>query len=216
MFMHTIGDGSKKALLIHGMASSHHTWDRLFEDLKKRDFTIYAPDLPGHGNGSHDDVSKYSVERWREMILERISSVDLLVGHSIGGLLSLQVRSDLRPQATVLADPMLHFPKGVWGKISREVFSFSQFLNNAELKHNWDKSSAVALLPGKKVPKPGNDTLIIRTDKSFVAPKSLTKSLSETEIVTLKKSTHNLHLDTYPQFFESMRDFAIRRGVFSF
>lgn len=214
MFMHTQGSGSKTALLIHGMASSSRSWEKLSTDLVERDFTIYTPDLPGHGQGIRD-LTKYSVEAWKEMLDEKIDTADLLVGHSIGGLLALMVKSRLKPQATVLIDPMLHFPTGVIGDLSRHFFGTSRARAKSTAQHNWDKASVSALFRPKHVPKPSDDTLIVRPPKSFVSPMRLMKQLPNTEIVTLPKSNHNLHLFNYPEFFAVMRDFAERRGVFT-
>lgn len=215
MFMHKAGDGSKTALLIHGMASSSATWDKLRDDLVKRDFTVYAPDLPGHGEAERATAATYTLDSWKNLLLDQVESVDLLVGHSIGGLLALMVKGELKPQATVLEDPMLHFPKGFIGRLSREFFSVTQLIQNAPLLHNWDKGSALMLLTPHSIPKPREDTLIVRAPRSFVAPRGLMKSLDKTEIFTMPKANHNIHRDFYDKFFEVMRDFVVRRGLFT-
>lgn len=214
MFMHTQGSGSKTALLLHGMASSSKTWQPLANDLLERDFTVHAPDLPGHGQGTRD-ISLYSVEAWRDMLSTSIGKVDLLVGHSIGGLLALVSKTRLNPQATVLIDPLLHFPPGIFGDISRRFFNLSQIVVKAPVEHNWDITSARALLRPRNLPKPSEDTLIVRPANSFVSPNKLMKKLSGVEIVTIPRSSHNLHLQNYPVFFQALSGFAQKRGVFA-
>ena len=85
------GDGGEPVLLIHGFGGDLNNWRFNHEALAAR-FTVYALDLPGHGEsskvireGSIASLSKI-VERFMDAI--GLSKVHL-IGHSLGGSISL-------------------------------------------------------------------------------------------------------------------------------
>ncbi len=106
------GEG-KPVILIHGMAASMHDWVYLVPDLNKAGYKTYALDLPGHG-GSHkpDGSDGYLVDYLYEQLASWLESLALpqppvLIGHSLGGTLSL-ILAVKRPELAsglVLIDP---------------------------------------------------------------------------------------------------------------
>jgi pimeloyl-ACP methyl ester carboxylesterase len=102
-------DGRPAALLLHGVTSSSRTWWRVGPALAERGFAVLAVDLRAHGAspggaaglGLADlaaDVAETAAER---------SPFDLLVGHSLGGLVALELLA-ARPRFArrlVLEDP---------------------------------------------------------------------------------------------------------------
>ena len=87
-----VGSG-KCILLLHGFAESSSIWNELISKWKDN-YTLLIPDLPGFGN-SHNSLKEYSLESLAEEIieiitLEKISQVEL-IGHSMGGYLSLAI-----------------------------------------------------------------------------------------------------------------------------
>jgi pimeloyl-ACP methyl ester carboxylesterase len=99
-------------ILIHGLAASLHDWDDLVPALAARGYAAYAPDLLGHGD-SHKPVSRaYQMDWMFDHLFNWIDSLALdrppvLVGHSMGGYLSLEYarRFPERTRGLVLVDP---------------------------------------------------------------------------------------------------------------
>lgn len=82
-------------ILVHGIAASLHDWTRLLPDLARAGYRAYAPDLPGHGDSRKpSNPDQYHVEAILTRLIRWMDSLDLdqpvmLVGHSLGGYLSL-------------------------------------------------------------------------------------------------------------------------------
>lgn len=214
MKLYTHGSGKKTALLLHGMASSSTTWATLVKDLISYDYTIHTPDLPGHGEGFRGR-SFYTVEKWESLLVEEVGKVDLLIGHSIGGLLALKTRLPLHAMKTVAIDPLLRFPTGPLRYVAQEIFGLAEvgitrhaqtFSKNSS---SWDRTSVRALVRPKRLPIPDENVLIVRPKNSFVAPASAIKKIALAKVVTLDKVGHNLHVENYPRFFKELKEFAL-------
>ncbi len=113
LYFENQGVGSP-AILIHGMAASLRQWDYLMPQLAAAGFSAYAPDLPGHGNSPkpkgaesyHVDVLADQIGGWIENL--RLVEPVVLVGHSLGGYLSLifALRHPEKVRGLVLIDPL--------------------------------------------------------------------------------------------------------------
>jgi len=101
------GDGADLsrplAVLVHGVTSSSRTWWRVGPALAERGFRVLAPDLRGHG-ASPRPVAGLAVTDLAADVAETVAdaagasgpgaaapAVDLLVGHSLGALVALEV-----------------------------------------------------------------------------------------------------------------------------
>jgi pimeloyl-ACP methyl ester carboxylesterase len=91
--LHVTSFGAGPAVLfLHGMGSSSATWRRCMDQLADR-FTVVAVDLLGHGASPvPSDAEQYTRDRTLADIDDVIASIGqptALVGHSLGGYLSL-------------------------------------------------------------------------------------------------------------------------------
>jgi pimeloyl-ACP methyl ester carboxylesterase len=87
-------DGAKPPLLlIHGNRDHAHNWDKVAQRLVNH-YTVYAPDLRGHGDSDWAIGGQYSLP---EFVLDTAALVAVLgherltvMGHSLGGAVALQ------------------------------------------------------------------------------------------------------------------------------
>lgn len=91
-----MGEG-EPIFLLHGSFSSLHTWEVWQKELSPYYLTI-ALDLPGHGLTGPDELKRYSVQDYSELVLSLADKLNLgkfhLAGNSMGGAVALQVASD--------------------------------------------------------------------------------------------------------------------------
>jgi pimeloyl-ACP methyl ester carboxylesterase len=82
-------------VLIHGLAASLQDWDEVIPGLVSKGYRAIALDLPGHGESAKpEDLEHYHVEALVESLRDWIEGLNLdrpplLIGHSLGGYLSL-------------------------------------------------------------------------------------------------------------------------------
>ena len=113
----TAGDSERKALLVHGAGSSRSTWKDVIPTLA-RDNSVYAPDLIGFGDTPRWDFP-HTLEYMAEYLVGFMDTVGIekavLVGHSLGGRVSLEValRHPERVGGLVLESSM-GFGKVAW------------------------------------------------------------------------------------------------------
>jgi pimeloyl-ACP methyl ester carboxylesterase len=98
---------------VHGLAASLHDWDALLPELAAQGYAAHAADLLGHGESAKPrKFSQYTSDTLFSHLHDWIISLKLdepaiLIGHSLGGYLSLQyaLRYPERVRALVLVNP---------------------------------------------------------------------------------------------------------------
>ena len=108
------------ALLLHGTGAATHSW-RDLAPLLARDFTIVAPDLPGHGfTGPIRRATPKAVATALAALTESLALPPALsIGHSAGAAIAMtMVQHQLAPPRAVigLGGALLPFP-GLAGKL---------------------------------------------------------------------------------------------------
>lgn len=90
-----MGEG-EPIFLLHGSFSSLHTWDVWQKELSPYFMTI-SLDFPGHGLTGPDELKRYSVQDYSELVLSLAEKLNLrkfhLAGNSMGGAVALQLAS---------------------------------------------------------------------------------------------------------------------------
>jgi len=110
------------ALLLHGTGASTHSWHGVLPALA-RQFTVVAPDLPGHGFSGPGPEACYSLPGMAGAIGALLESLDatprLAVGHSAGAAIALRMILDGRiaPEAVVSINGALLPFRGLPGQL---------------------------------------------------------------------------------------------------
>jgi pimeloyl-ACP methyl ester carboxylesterase len=226
------------ALLIHGLSSGSRTWDDAVVMLMNKDFNVLTLDLSGHGDSARLD--EYSVDTWIQNVLDvldrhNISKVDLIMGHSLGGLISVGVATRFPVDKIILIDPLIApvhpivaalFKQSLFSrknnslklKLQRKPNRHHQMLIN-EVEHatKWDsntingitKEGGMLVLKeyGEKKDKP--PMMIVKPIKSALLNKKDLEELSHwnAEIVELDKVGHGVHLDDFSGFSNTIQPF---------
>ena len=95
-------------VLLHGLGTSVVAWRYNISALSER-YSVYAPDLPGHGESDKPDIT-YDLETGVRFVLQFLDALGLervaLVGNSMGGIVALAsaLRRPDRVQSLVLVD----------------------------------------------------------------------------------------------------------------
>jgi magnesium chelatase accessory protein len=87
------GNSPKHILMLHGTGSSAHTWGAIFTELT-RNYTVIAPDLPGHGFTTSVTKKSFSLDELATQLTRLreglgIPYFDYIIGHSAGTTLGL-------------------------------------------------------------------------------------------------------------------------------
>ena len=111
--LHVVEDGDASAppvLLLHGITSSHRTWDWLVPELADR-FRLLRLDFRGHGRSDRapDAYTPDGYVSDAVAVLEQVSGPAVVIGHSLGGATTAALTQQ-RPELLVgalMEDPPL-------------------------------------------------------------------------------------------------------------
>lgn len=80
-------------ILVHGWLGTGEIWGKVAQELVKEGYTIYCPDLLGHGESDKPVIMDYDIllfEKYlKKLIHEEIKEPVILGGHSMGGAISM-------------------------------------------------------------------------------------------------------------------------------
>lgn len=88
---------TKNYVLVHGAWGAGWEFDEVNALLSADGSTVYALDLPGHGE-NHREIGEVTMEAYVQYVIEAIKEIDdnvILVGHSLGGAVISQVAEDI-------------------------------------------------------------------------------------------------------------------------
>lgn len=113
LFVSHSGSGQCTALLLHGMLASHRFFNTTTELLCARGVQCVAPDLLGFGRspwpkGAQYDVSTHCSWLRRDAVPPGTEPLHI-IGHSLGGILALQLAASLPSVASVTVVSMPYY-----------------------------------------------------------------------------------------------------------
>lgn len=95
---YTVEGQGPDVILVHGWASSRHMWDHLLERLTPY-YRCWALDLPGYGDSDKPTGEWYSIPQYTETVRAFAQACEVerfcLVGHSMGGMIALDIAARL-------------------------------------------------------------------------------------------------------------------------
>lgn len=115
-----------KLLLIHGAGGTRSKWRRIESYLQDQNYE--AIDLPGHGENEYNMIT--SIQDYATYVNELIQEDTILVGHSMGGLIALELAAkNHKVRGVVLAASFYELPvhEKILEKLSRGEYPASLF-----------------------------------------------------------------------------------------
>jgi pimeloyl-ACP methyl ester carboxylesterase len=109
-------------VMTHGAFCAGWAFETFREPFEARGWTVLAPDLPGHGAGG--SVAGLSMSDYARALAEFCRGLPerpVLLGHSMGGLVSQMAAREVKPRALVLLAPSP--PWGVAGSSVEEAIT---------------------------------------------------------------------------------------------
>lgn len=154
-------------LLLHGTGASTHSWRSLFP-LLKADFTVIAPDLPGHGFTQTPPREFLSLPGMSRAVSSLLHALDgrpaIVVGHSAGAAIAARMAIDgmIEPKAIVSVNgallPLSGMAGHVFGPLAR-VFAMLPVVPRLFSWHALDRRVIARLIAdtGSKIDDAGID-----------------------------------------------------------
>jgi pimeloyl-ACP methyl ester carboxylesterase len=226
------------AVLIHGLASSSRTWDEAVMFLMGKGFNVLTMDLSGHGDSSR--AEKYSFSGWVNDVLKtlkkyEINNIDLMMGHSLGGLISVGVSLEVPTRRIIFIDPLIAPPNPIFkGFITRSIKANSDktleerirrypqrniqtLMNDFANGYKWDpktisdltKSEGESLLSEFDSFQYKPEMLLVKPTKSIMISKKDLERLNHwgMSVVELDNTRHGVHLDNFEDFIAAVDAF---------
>lgn len=127
----TLQGGKPAALLVHGFPGSPDEMRPLATTLHDAGWTTHALLLPGFGE-DFDNVMQYNNDDWVNAVqtaltaLQQSNAPVMLVAHSLGGALAIQVSAKTAPDALILTAPFWKVDHIAWKALPIIRYVFPQ------------------------------------------------------------------------------------------
>jgi pimeloyl-ACP methyl ester carboxylesterase len=206
--------------------SDHRAWHRVAAHLRDRGFRILAVDLAGHGRSPRS--RRYSPAAWADDVVESVSPLlddapDLVMGHSLGGLVASLVADRLAPRAAVYVDPAFAFPGGARGMALKALFALAPRPSRSSLVRwnpkwdaadveielatlaDWDKRTILGLANTRRLMPPERlvaPSLVVLAEKSWLISADVAARLAAQgmTVETIAGTGHTVFRDEHHDF----------------
>jgi pimeloyl-ACP methyl ester carboxylesterase len=237
--VHETGSGPRTAVLIHGIMSDHRAWHRVSAELVEQGFRVIAVDLAGHGNSPR--AKRYSPRAWAEDVVETLlpllsSRPDVVMGHSLGGLVASIVADHLAPRAAIYIDPAFAFPRGIRGALFKLAFAIAPRPPRSALVRmnpkwdtadvdielatlrDWDKRTILAFADSRPIMPPVRlvaPSLVVLAEKSLLITDAVAARLRRQgmTVEVVPGTGHTVFRDEHADFMSIIGGWLARQPV---
>lgn len=237
--VHESGAGSRTAILIHGIMSDHRAWHRVSAELQAKGFRVLAVDLAGHGASPRS--RRYTPRGWADDVVETVTPLldgppDLVMGHSLGGLVASIAADRLAPRAAIYVDPAFAFPRGIRGLAFKLAFAIAPRPRRSALVRwnprwsaedvdielatlrDWDKRTVLGFADTRPVVPPLRlvaPSLVVLAERSLLVTEAAASGLRRLgmTVVTVAGSGHTVFRDDHAGFMRVVEEWLSRHGL---
>ena len=220
------GEGSRTAILVHGIMSDSTAWLQVTSDLVERGFRVITVDLAGHGESPR--ARSYSPQAWADDVVETLAPLldappDLVMGHSLGGLVASLAAERIAPRAVIYVDPAFDFPKGIRGALFKLSFALMPPLRRGDLRRlnpkwsardveaealaqrRWHRRTMLGLVDSRHFATPlraDTPSLVILAERSLLVTRSAALRMLRLgmRVVSIKGAGHTVWKDEPERF----------------
>lgn len=224
------GAGPRTAILIHGIMSDSRAWHRVTGELEEHGFRVLAVDLAGHGRSPR--CERYSPAAWADDVVETLAPIldgapDVVMGHSLGGLVASLVADRLAPRAAIYIDPAFSFPKGLRGLAFKLFFALAPrprrsalvkmnpkwHADDVEIElatlRDWDKRTILGFSDTSRLSPPVSlvaPSLVVLAEKSLLITEQVASKLRSQGMIvkTLAGTGHTVFRDDHAGFMDTV------------
>ena len=228
--VHESGRGRKTAVLIHGIMSDSRAWHRVTTELEGHGFRVLAVDLAGHGRSPRSH--RYSPAAWADDVVETLHPLlvgppDVVMGHSLGGLVASLVADRLAPRAAIYIDPAFAFPTGIRGWAFKTFFAIAPRPKRSALVRmnpkwsavdvdielatlrDWDKRTILGFADTRTLAPPARlvaPSLVVLAEKSLLITERVAAQLRRQgmTVATVAGTGHTVFRDDHSGFMETI------------
>jgi pimeloyl-ACP methyl ester carboxylesterase len=213
------GQGTRTAVLVHGMSDDHSTWWQVAPFLAAQGFRVLAPDLRGHGRSPRSD--RYLLADYADDLVQCLpSDVEILLGHSLGALAVGMVAPALAPRSIVYLDPpwrtsLPDVPEegepSSWSDEDRAVDERSSALMDPQVP-SWVPAMMTTELAAAIPSALLAPTLVVEPETGALTEVAVRNRLSEAgyDFRTLPGVRHVMHRDDLTAFLTVLEEFLNR------
>lgn len=171
----TLNGGTGAAILTHGFPGTPHEMRAFAHVLHGAGLTVHAPLLPGFG-AQINNLTDYTYDDWLTHLVSTARTLRsqhhplILVGHSMGGALSIAAASHLQPDALILFAPFKGIDHMLWKSLPVLRRVFPRFKPFKLMKPNFNdpnfRAGVTRFMPGINLDDPDTREAI----KEFALP----------------------------------------------
>jgi pimeloyl-ACP methyl ester carboxylesterase len=228
--VHATGSGARTAILIHGIMSDSRAWHRVTAELEQQGFRVLAVDLAGHGRSPRSN--RYSPAAWADDVVETLQPLldrapDVVMGHSLGGLVASLVADRLAPRAAIYIDPAFSFPTGIRGWAFKAFFAIAPRPRRSALVRmnpkwsaadvdielatlrDWDKRTILGFADTRPLVPPVSlvaPSLVVLAEKSLLITGKVAAQLRRQgmTVTTVRGTGHTVFRDDHDGFMDAV------------
>lgn len=221
-----IGEGPKRAALVHGITGDGGTWFELAPWLVGQGYRVTLVDQRGHGASPR--AATYRADDLAADLVETLPrGLDLIAGHSLGGRSLVLAAADLAPARAVYLDPAWQGPQDLVIPLPRHpgggwwtADEWAPLAPGVSRAHLENALRAVRLFdetvldypldPMELAGPPAVPSLVLLADPTIFVPEELRAQLESDGWVvrTVPGGRHDLHITDLPALQSSLADWV--------